>query len=629
MLYRLYIEAGAPPVARIAGLIADDDLPGMPSKDSVHRIIGGSDVPPSQPDTVSVAAVLARESGWNPEEAMTRIRALWVAAQLSAPVGEVVEGLDPFALGVSRPVSVVQNAGPLPELPPFVERDQDRWLNEFRHFANNERSAMVTLVGGSASGKTRSLQEFLLRLPSGWRLWHPYDPTRAQAALEHMDQVGPRTVIWLDDAHHYLYDPDAQTAERITAQIRTLLRDPRRGPVLVLATLWPHIWESLTAVPQPGQPDRYAQQRELLSTIGYHHFVPKAFLAEEIDEAAGSGDPRLVLAARKARGGELTQFLTGIPDLMARYRAAPPAAAGLIRVAETYRRLGHSTALPAAMLKEAALELLADHEVGALADDWAQEAFRYCTALCRGVPGLLVRVRNGIPEGQEVFKLNEYLEETGRFASDPVHEVFWKSAASHASSQDQLALAHAAERQGNLPQALLLTEAAAAAIPEARHLLARLRVQVGDLREAQRVYLEIYDSGDTTALPPLVGLALFVGDPDAYRMAAEAAKAGHANELVIMAMGYREANDPVAARLLAQAGMAEDPRGHCVLGLLELDAGNGDLANEHFRTAGQLGLPPMGITTADVDLLTRGGRPFGAVPIRWEEPDKRQRGHGS
>ncbi|MFE4019274.1 hypothetical protein ACFXPZ_17955 [Streptomyces sp. NPDC059101] len=627
LLYRLYIEAGAPPVARIAELIALDDLPGLPSKDTVHRIIGLPEVPPSQPDTVTVAGALAKEARWDVDDAMERTRELWVAAQLATPLGDDIEILDPFALGVSRAIALETGDTPLPPLPPFIQRDQDRWLKQFADGALRGKSALVTLIGGSATGKTRSLREFLGRLPSGWRLWHPYDPTRPQAALNHMEQVGPRTVIWLDDAHHYFHDPEGKTAERIAAGIRTLLRDPRRGPVLVLATLWPHIWEQLTAVPESSQEDRYAQQRELLTTIGNHHFVATAFLPNEIDDATNTGDPRLALAVRTALNGEITQLLTGIPDLMARHRAAPPPAAGLIRAAQVYRRLGHDAALPAAMLTETALAMLTYHEAATLTDDWEQEAFSYCTQLCRGVPGLLLRARSGQREGHAEYTLNEYLEESGRFSSSAIPEIFWQAAVRHASAQQQVALCWAAERHGNLAHAVLLAEAAAVELPGLRHHVAELLIKTGDLAGAQRVYAELVEAGDTTALPPLVRFALMRKDRLlAGKLAFAAKRAGHANEMVIMAMEFLENwNDPLSAHFLALIAADGDVRAYCVLGLIADRAGDKATATAYYNKAGRLGLPPTGMLPADIELVTRRGRLFiDAPPVRWEEPPRRE-----
>src|SRR5207249_1255590 len=95
-------------------------------------------------------------------------------------------------------------------------------------------SAIAVLVADSSAGKTRACWEAvrLLRLRAAdgdrWRLWHPYDPSRSEAALESLDRVGPRTVIWLNESQDYLTGADG---ERIAAKLRTLLADRRRGPV--------------------------------------------------------------------------------------------------------------------------------------------------------------------------------------------------------------------------------------------------------------------------------------------------------------------------------------------------------------------------------------------------------------
>lgn len=64
---------------------------------------------------------------------------------------------------------------------------------------------MVVLVGTSSTGKTRACWEAVQPLADkGWRLWHPFDLTRADAALEDLKKrVQPRTVVWLNEAQHY------------------------------------------------------------------------------------------------------------------------------------------------------------------------------------------------------------------------------------------------------------------------------------------------------------------------------------------------------------------------------------------------------------------------------------------
>ena len=98
------------------------------------------------------------------------------------------------------------------------------------------------LVGGSSTGKTRACWEALQLLRDqdpGWRLWHPIDPSRPEAALRELPDIRPRTVVWLNEAQFYLDAAEAGLGERVAAGLRELLRDPARAPVLVLATLWP------------------------------------------------------------------------------------------------------------------------------------------------------------------------------------------------------------------------------------------------------------------------------------------------------------------------------------------------------------------------------------------------------
>ena len=187
------------------------------------------------------------------------------------------------------------------------------------------------LVGGSSTGKTRACWEALALLRDQdppWRLWHPIDPSRPAAALRELPGIGPRTVVWLNEAQFYLDPAEAGLGEQVAAGLRELLRDPARGPVLVLATMWPRFWDTLTARPAGGG-DRHAQARDLLA--GHDITVPAAFTPAQMSQLARAADVRLVLAARSAPDGEVIQFLAGAPELLARYRNAPPAAAALIR----------------------------------------------------------------------------------------------------------------------------------------------------------------------------------------------------------------------------------------------------------------------------------------------------------
>lgn len=297
----------------------------------------------------------------------------------------LAEVTDPFALEVHRPVQVDDPSPGLPELPTYVPREHDRALAETVQAVAAGSSGVAVLVGGSSTGKTRACWEALglLRdLPQPWRLWHPIDPSRPEAALRELPSIGPRTVVWLNEAQFYL-DAPGGLGERVAAGLRELLRDPGRGPVLVLATLWPQFWDTLTTRPPAGQDDPHAQARDILS--GQDITVPAAFTADQVQMLAGTADPRLAMAAT-ARDGQVVQFLAGAPELLARYRNASPAAAALINEAMDGRRLGMGVVLPLGFLEAAAPGYLTEDQWDGLDDDWLGQALEYTAADSKGTP---------------------------------------------------------------------------------------------------------------------------------------------------------------------------------------------------------------------------------------------------
>ena len=362
-------------------------------------------------------------------------------------------------------------------------------LGQVVRAAAGGRSGIAVLVGGSSTGKTRACWEALALLRDQdppWRLWHPIDPSRPDAALRELAGIGPRTVVWLNEAQFYLDPAEAGLGERVAAGLRELLRDPARAPVLVLATLWPGFWDTLTARPPEGAPDPHAQARELLA--GHDITVPAAFTSAQLDELGEAGDARLVLAAAAARDGQVIQFLAGAPELLARYRNAPPAAAALIDAAMDARRLGMGAGLPQAFLEAAVPGYLTEAEWDALGEDWLEQALAYAAVPCKGVPGPLTCIRPRPPRsrparpasrdggeqplagptgptGGPVYRLADYLDQHGRQhrKSQIPPAGFWAAAADHVSPADQAALGDAADARGLYRDAAQLHKNAAAA----------------------------------------------------------------------------------------------------------------------------------------------------------------------
>lgn len=277
------------------------------------------------------------------------------------PIGQ----WDPHALEV-HPAGTAQDGAGLPgqrSLPGYVRREHDRVLAEAVRQARQGRSQMVVLVGESSTGKTRACWEAVQPLTdSDWRLWHPFDPARAKAALEDVHRVGPRTVVWLNEAQHYL--GDRGTGEEIAAAVHHLLISPERGPVLVLGTLWPDYAKEYTALPPHGGADAHSRVRELLA--GRTVNVPSSFDSRALTEAgalADDGDRLLADALTRAKAsGRLAQDLAGGPALLERHQTGSPAARALLETAMDARRLGAGLYLPQSFLTDAAPDYLHDSD---------------------------------------------------------------------------------------------------------------------------------------------------------------------------------------------------------------------------------------------------------------------------
>ena len=461
-------------------------------------------------------------------------RAQAVTALAAQPAGrQLAEVTDPFTLEVHRPAEPDSPHAGLPVLPEYVVRDHDVGLRRVVLAAADGHSEIAVLVGASSTGKTRACWEALQLLrerPGPWRLWHPIDPSRPAAALRELPSIGPRTVVWLNDAQLYLDMAGSRLGEQVAAGLRELLRDPARAPVLVLATLWPQFWDALTAAPASPKPaaDVHEQARKLLDGRAIH--VPAAFTEAQLCQLRDASDPRLAHAAATAQDGQVIQFLAGVPELLARYHNAPPAAAALIHAAMDARRLGTGAALPYAFLTAAAPGYLTDAEWDGLDEDWLEQALAYAAVPCKGVRGPLTRIRprparsrpaNPRPRpGQEQFpgayvtdaglyRLADYLDQYGRHqrAGQLPPSSLWAAAADHAFPADQAALGQAAHEHRLYRNAVqLYKNAAACGSTDAVFYLADARhVMRGDMRPV-RWAVDHVPVSDPQAVARLLGI---------------------------------------------------------------------------------------------------------------------------
>ncbi|MGW9632603.1 hypothetical protein [Nocardiopsis alba] len=300
----------------------------------------------------------------------------------------------------------------LPPLPPYLLRPHfdDRLRDEVRAAA--EGSRMVMVVGGSSTGKTRACWEALKSsLPEGWRLWHPLTPDRPQAVAEAIDKerVGPRTVIWLDEAQMYL-SPRRGEGKSVPEALQRILSSPRERPVLVLGSLWPEYWDALVNSDDEST-------RLFLERVGVQEVrIPDTFVEAELEAGKDlvRSDTRLMWAVEHAAEAGLTQTLAGGPFLIRRYERETPEARAIIEAAMDVARLGEVYARPGrGFLRAAAPGYLTERQAEALPKGWFDEALGRVMRPERGISGLLKKVKSPGASSWR-FHLADYLEQYGR-----------------------------------------------------------------------------------------------------------------------------------------------------------------------------------------------------------------------
>ncbi|MGW0954765.1 hypothetical protein ACWDAO_12515 [Streptomyces sp. NPDC001212] len=465
---------------------------------------------------------------------------------------------------VHRPVDV---AASVPgALPLYVRRAHDEVLRSVVGQAAGGTSRMVVLVGESSSGKTRACWEAVGELPAGWRLWHPLDPSPAQALASALQEgIAPSTVIWLNELQRYVGEQAGACAERIAAGLRGLLQDSTSHPVLILGTVWPEFWNTLTATPLPGRPDPYAQARALLEGKAVH--VPAAFEAQELEDArmVGGHDPRLADALAHAAGGRITQYVAGAPALLERYRTAPAAARAVIAVAMDASRLGGVALVGREFLEAAAESYLSDDDYDALGEDWLEDALAYTQQPSKGVRGLLSQVRARPTTSRGGWRLSDYMDHIGRterrFSAPPAS--FWRAARDHLPEPHLVrALGRAAEaRWRDAEAAVLYQRALDLGDLQAGQYLVWLWQERQRADEAHRVQEQAAFAGDGDVLEELLVELL---EQELHQQAEDlvrgAADRGNATAQLHLARALMlEGETEEAARWYAEVARCSDP----------------------------------------------------------------------
>ncbi|MFJ8827620.1 sel1 repeat family protein [Streptomyces sp. NPDC102467] len=451
-------------------------------------------------------------------------------------------------------------------LPTFVPRSHDTRLSDVVSAAceAGSRPEFVLLTGRSCTGKTRSACEALAGVPDDFDLMFPADADSLLAALA-ADALGPRTVLWLNEAHRYL---DGTAGDAVAAAL--LRRLDGDGPFLVMATMWPDQVEALISRdmgPEGDNPHRNAV--ELFRQITRID-LPLSF-GQDLDAVQRAAQTDVSLAAALDTDGEnLTQVLAAGPDMVLHYEQ-PTGEHGIygsavIRAAMDAHRLGLSV-LPKAFLEAAAPGYLSDQQRSQAAPDWFEGALAYAQTVIKHTTSPLQPVprTSGMGALPGMVRLADYLQEHGR-QTRWMHvppRSFWEAAASQLTeAADLLRLADSAQERSRLRYASTLYAAAAksGSLP-ARVVLARSRARAGDHATAIRLARPAADQGHPGALALL---ALLHPDRSAALELAEgvAARSVLVSDRFVLGFlrqaGYAE-HDPYD-RVLAEPALPDSPR---------------------------------------------------------------------
>ena len=297
------------------------------------------------------------------------------------------------------------------ELPAYVKREFDFSLRAALASDLPKRGKFVVMVGGSSTGKTRSLYEAVYGLVPDWWVIQP----AAAAELLDWKNAPPRdTVFWLDELHHYLGADPPLTAECVRALVR-------HGN-LVVGTLWPDQYARWTV----GRADVH-----LLVKSAFLVPVPDALNAAELATAhqVARADSRIQDALKSTEVG-MTQVLAGGPRLvMCWEQPANPYARAMLTVAADAHRLGVQSPLSEGFLADAMYGYLQPRYRVEPTEYWLTQALPPATGTLYGDVAPLFPVDDGRPGTLAGYTIADYLAQHVRSKrrTEPIPSQAWEA----------------------------------------------------------------------------------------------------------------------------------------------------------------------------------------------------------
>jgi hypothetical protein len=282
------------------------------------------------------------------------------------------------------------------DLPAYIEREFDfRLRNELSSVV--ERGSFVILVGGSSTGKTRSLYEAIQVVAPNWYL---VQPTETEELLELRHDPPGRTIFWLDELQRYLGSHPPLSA----ACVRALTRKPN----IVVGTLWPDHYDARIMGRHSDSAGAEDIRRLLRSAIVIS--VAEDFTTTERERAVvkAEEDARIRIALESSDAG-LTQVLAGGPALVMHWEQAPPYAKAMITAAADAHRLGVQSPLSEDLLVDAMSGYLRRTYRVKPKDIWRAEAVPHAIQPLHGDVSALSEDDGGRPGTVAGFTVADYL----------------------------------------------------------------------------------------------------------------------------------------------------------------------------------------------------------------------------
>ncbi|MDR7278007.1 hypothetical protein [Catenuloplanes atrovinosus] len=362
--------------------------------------------------------------------ARDRVREVWRRLDAAAGTGPENAGrcrdAAPRTLGIHASIRAGESAS---ELPAYVGRDFDDELRA--HIAKGvDEGCFVLMVGGSSTGKTRSLYEAVLAVVPDWWLLQPAGTREVIRAYEAPTE---RTVLWLDELQNFLGADPPLT--------RAVLDGLRRAGMIIVGTLWSEEYLPRTALRRPAGPDKYLHDRQLLdSAIVIDVHAALSDRERETAMALAATDNRIREALESGGGTGLPQALAGAPALVKWWEHAPnPYAQAVITAAADARRLGVGSPLPEALLREAIEGYLGHSDRAAPPESWLSEALPHATTKLKGgVTALAPYARRaGALDGYVIADfLAQHIRRVHRTSCPP--PSLWNALLRHVTNPDDL-----------------------------------------------------------------------------------------------------------------------------------------------------------------------------------------------